>query len=159
MRVSVSTRAVFSSNLLRTWRWVCIASTCLCGRAGIDFLETVSPRVCLGASTFRSIEISWFASFLCVRLVASVPSALLILFNHGACFPLGSSVSLPCPGPCRLLHLLAPQLPPGVPFPRRLPNLLFPSVVLPLLVAGTVLFHLALIIAPSLAVVGVPLAQ
>ena len=57
-----------------------------------------------------------------------------------------------------LLHLLAPLLPPCVSFTRGLPNLLFPSVVRPLPVAGTALFHLALIIAPSLAVVGVPLA-
>ena len=36
-----------------------------------------------------------------------MPSTLLCLFHHEACFPLGSSVSLPCPGPRCLLPLLS----------------------------------------------------
>ena len=115
MRIVVSIRALLSSRILRTWLWVSIASICpalwICGGGcvvtlcGIDLSETASPRVCLGASN-RSIEISRLAFFLYDRPVVSVPSTSFLLFHHGACFPLGSSVSLPCPGPRCLLPLL-----------------------------------------------------
>ena len=62
--------------------------------------------------------------------------------------------------PGLLMHLLAhaPRLLLLLAQPQGLPNLLFPSVVPPPPVAGSALFRLVLIIAPSLAVVGVDLA-